>query len=391
MSQSKDHNTAFSYLIIALVIAFKAFHSSSQGGASRSPTPQLQTSASGSATHQLQTSDSGNSDALLAADELLVSAKPSMKPTELRSLADRAIEIYKSNSGSPLQLAKARHLVGQSYAMEGKLNEALENFEASYALVQDANVMKEVVHVRSAISWSKGDDAMKLSAQSLEKKDFDEVIKQAEKARSFYDTKPRDNKRMAMANICLAAAHCGKGNLEAAIAFADGAVKLDPHSSEVKELSKIIRTNCEVSKVPNLTASAPAEHNKTTNSESQLTPELKARLDEAWAASEPQQSPTHPRTDRNRARRISVGQSSFVQGYVVKEVDDKYIIQTSLGFSIAEWYGGTTLSEGQEICGELNTIGFVDVAVAGSDSAHLWIEDYCLSESEAVDAFLRYK
>ena len=388
MSQSKDHSTTFSsMIIIALVMAVKAFHQyPSQGGASRSPTPQLQTSASGSAPPQLQTSDSGNSDALLAADELLVSAKPSMKPTELRSLADRAIEIYKSNSGSPLQLAKARHLVGQSYAMEGKLNEALENFEASYALVQDANVMKEVVHVRSAISWSKGDDAMKLSAQSLEKKDFDEVIKQAEKARSFYDTKPRDNKRMAMANICLAAAHCGKGNSEAAIAFADGAVKLDPHSSEVKELSKIIRTNCEVSKA------ASAGQNKTTNSESQLSPETKQLVDEFLVPASPtQQSPTQRRTDRNQARRVPMGQSSFVQGYIVKEVDDKYIIQTSLGFTIAEWYGGTTLDEGQEICGELNTIGFVDVAVAGSDSAHLWIEDYCLSESEAVDAFLRYK
>ena len=77
-----------------------------------------------------------------------------------------------------------------------------------------------------------------------------------------------------------------------------------------------------------------------------------------------------------------------VRGVVVydKGCGSRLIIETALGYVLAEWYGGNSPSKGDVIVGEINGYGLKAVynltAKAGS---RLWIDDYMLSRGRVLE------
>jgi serine/threonine protein kinase len=69
---------------------------------------------------------------------------------------------------------------------------------------------------------------------------------------------------------------------------------------------------------------------------------------------------------------------------------DYYIVQTTLGYSLLEWFGGRTPSKGDKIYGELNRFGFKDLVIGSSKvKTRAWIEDYMLTDKSVVEKFLK--
>ena len=65
----------------------------------------------------------------------------------------------------------------------------------------------------------------------------------------------------------------------------------------------------------------------------------------------------------------------------------RYVVNTSLGFAILEWYGGNDPTEGDEIVGEINSYGFKDLYnITQESSMRVYVEDYMLSNTT-----LKYK
>lgn len=91
------------------------------------------------------------------------------------------------------------------------------------------------------------------------------------------------------------------------------------------------------------------------------------------------------------APQISLAQSS-VGGVVVADhytcsTYDRIVIETNRGYSNAEVYRGYNATlEGDIIYGELHSYGFTDIYdVNGRDIGRLYIDDYMVSESLAVE------
>lgn len=82
-----------------------------------------------------------------------------------------------------------------------------------------------------------------------------------------------------------------------------------------------------------------------------------------------------------------VQSSSDVRGAVVYEGSGSYyIIETNMGYTIAEWYGGAVPFEGQTIYGQLHSYGMKYFIVINNDrEVKLWIEDYMLSRDRAIE------
>lgn len=66
---------------------------------------------------------------------------------------------------------------------------------------------------------------------------------------------------------------------------------------------------------------------------------------------------------------------------------DYYIVETSLGYSLLEWYGGFYQDEGDIIYGNLNNYGFKDITNDSGRSGKVWIDDWMLSESSAIEKY----
>lgn len=66
---------------------------------------------------------------------------------------------------------------------------------------------------------------------------------------------------------------------------------------------------------------------------------------------------------------------------------DYYLVETSLGYSLLEWYGGFYQYEGDTIFGNLNSYGFKDVTKLDGRSGRVYIEDYMLSKSRAIEKY----
>ena len=78
--------------------------------------------------------------------------------------------------------------------------------------------------------------------------------------------------------------------------------------------------------------------------------------------------------------------SNCVEGVVVYEGNnDYYIIETKLGYTIAEWYDGR-LFEGDMLRGELNTYNFHYIINRSDNSeVRVYIQDYMLSRNKAIE------
>ena len=68
----------------------------------------------------------------------------------------------------------------------------------------------------------------------------------------------------------------------------------------------------------------------------------------------------------------------------------RYVVETTLGYAILEWYGGYDPSEGDVLAGEINSYGFKDLYnITKKQSAQVWIEDYLLSKSRLQEKFFK--
>ena len=72
-------------------------------------------------------------------------------------------------------------------------------------------------------------------------------------------------------------------------------------------------------------------------------------------------------------------------GNVIHEKGDYYVVDTTSGYSVIEWYGGVIPAEGDRILGDLNSYGFKDVYVAHRGESQVWIEDFMLDEDGAIE------
>lgn len=74
------------------------------------------------------------------------------------------------------------------------------------------------------------------------------------------------------------------------------------------------------------------------------------------------------------------------RGVVVKEHDDKYAIEYSLGYLLVEWYGGYSPSEGDVYAGDFSGYGFKDLYCVNQDQeTHFWVDDYMANEDDALE------
>lgn len=87
----------------------------------------------------------------------------------------------------------------------------------------------------------------------------------------------------------------------------------------------------------------------------------------------------------------SMAITSSVTGVVVLEDTpscDHFIVETSQGYSLLEWFGGVvTIWEGDKVLGEIHSYGFKDIYIGGRGKMRVWVEDYWMSDSEALKYF----
>lgn len=67
---------------------------------------------------------------------------------------------------------------------------------------------------------------------------------------------------------------------------------------------------------------------------------------------------------------------------------DYFIADGNQGLYLLEWYGGHDPSEGDLIVGDIGSYGFKDVYYPKQDrEGRVWVEDYLLSEDNAVEQY----
>lgn len=78
-------------------------------------------------------------------------------------------------------------------------------------------------------------------------------------------------------------------------------------------------------------------------------------------------------------------------GVVVLEATpgcDYFVVETSGGYSLLEWYGGVVfIWEGDKVFGELHSYGFKDIYIENRGEMRVWIEDYWMGEQDALQYF----
>jgi hypothetical protein len=67
---------------------------------------------------------------------------------------------------------------------------------------------------------------------------------------------------------------------------------------------------------------------------------------------------------------------------------DRYVVETSGGYAILEWYGGNDPSEGDVLVGDIHSFGFKDLYNLTQNSrTRVWIDDYMLSKYSLQSKF----
>ena len=81
-------------------------------------------------------------------------------------------------------------------------------------------------------------------------------------------------------------------------------------------------------------------------------------------------------------------QAEVVKGVVVYDAgcNSRMVIYTSVGYILAEWYGGNTPEKDQVLVGDLNSYGFKDIWNLTRDAAsRIYIDDYMLSRDRVIE------
>lgn len=87
----------------------------------------------------------------------------------------------------------------------------------------------------------------------------------------------------------------------------------------------------------------------------------------------------------------AIAMSSSVTGIVVLEATpgcDHFIVETNGGYSLLEWYGGVvSIWEGDKVFGEIHSYGFKDIYIDGRGEMRVWVEDYWMTDRDALKYF----
>jgi hypothetical protein len=66
---------------------------------------------------------------------------------------------------------------------------------------------------------------------------------------------------------------------------------------------------------------------------------------------------------------------------------DYFLADGPSGIYLLEWYGGYSPSEGDVIIGPINSYGFKDVCYPGNGNGRVWVDDYLLSNTSALEKY----
>jgi len=88
---------------------------------------------------------------------------------------------------------------------------------------------------------------------------------------------------------------------------------------------------------------------------------------------------------------LSLSSSAYAaRGEVVlkKSGCDYYLVLTSKGYALLEWYGGNDPNRGDILVGDYESYGMKDIYNLTSDQeTRAWVEDYFLSKSSAIEKY----
>jgi hypothetical protein len=69
----------------------------------------------------------------------------------------------------------------------------------------------------------------------------------------------------------------------------------------------------------------------------------------------------------------------------------RYIVETTRGYVILEWFGGNDPSEGNRIVGDFETYGMKKIInTSVSQEGQVWVEDFWLSKSSVVKKMRKF-
>jgi hypothetical protein len=78
-------------------------------------------------------------------------------------------------------------------------------------------------------------------------------------------------------------------------------------------------------------------------------------------------------------------ESKLVTVTKVESRSDWFLVETSGGFPLLEWYGGTSPSQDQQFYGNVHKYGFVELtSKVGARTMKVWVDDYSLSKESAL-------
>lgn len=77
-------------------------------------------------------------------------------------------------------------------------------------------------------------------------------------------------------------------------------------------------------------------------------------------------------------------------GAVVLSKSSKYVVKTTLGFTVCEWFGGNDLNEGDVVVGNLHQFGFTTLALVRGTSVtttttRVWVDNFWLDKDRVID------
>lgn len=65
-----------------------------------------------------------------------------------------------------------------------------------------------------------------------------------------------------------------------------------------------------------------------------------------------------------------------------------FLVETSMGYALLEWYGGYDPSRGDTVAGDIDSYGMKTIYNLTADrETRVWIDDYMLSKSSAIEKY----
>lgn len=65
-----------------------------------------------------------------------------------------------------------------------------------------------------------------------------------------------------------------------------------------------------------------------------------------------------------------------------------YIVETTMGYALLEWYGGSIPSRGDVLVGDFESYGMKDIYNVTADSeTRVWVDNYWMSKSRVVERY----